>query len=88
MKFQELSNELSMSVRDPAAKVPGWLPDYLHGDFKASPAFGAGDAKILAAQDIPSVCLCVRHPPGVLLRGCMIFGNKITTSANDLRQTR
>ena len=46
MKFRELSNELSMSVRDPAAKVPGWLRGYLHGDFKASPAFGAGDAKI------------------------------------------
>ena len=46
MKFRELSNELSMSVRDPAMKLGFWLGHYLHDDFKASPAFGAGDAKI------------------------------------------
>ena len=44
MKFRELSNELSMSVRDPATAVDSWLPDADGGDFKASPAFGAGDA--------------------------------------------
>ncbi len=50
MKFRELSNELSMSVRGPATKLGFWLPDADGGDFKASPAFGAGDAKTLAAQ--------------------------------------
>ena len=52
MKFRELSNELSMRVRDHAAKVRTWLGHYLHGDFKASPAFGAGDAKIPNAAKI------------------------------------
>ena len=35
-----------MTFRDPAAKVPGWLRHADWFDFKASPAFGAGDAKI------------------------------------------
>ena len=52
MKFRELSNELSMSVRDPAAKVDSWLPDADRFDFKASPAFGAGDAKIFTQQAV------------------------------------
>ena len=37
MKFRELSNELSMSVRDPVTKLDSWLRRYLHGDFKAHP---------------------------------------------------
>ena len=45
MKFRELSNELSMSVKDPTTKLASWLGGYLHGDFKASRAFQAGDAK-------------------------------------------
>ena len=49
MKFREISNELLMSVRDPAKKLASWLRHADWFDFKASPAFGAGDAKIARA---------------------------------------
>ena len=50
--FRELSNELSITVRDPATKVDNWLPHADDGDFKASPAFGEGDVKILIQQEV------------------------------------
>ena len=51
MKIRELSNELSMSVRNQATKLASWLGHADWFDFKASPAFGAGDAKINNGSD-------------------------------------